>query len=146
MQRSDAVFLDRVVVENDSRLSEAVILDALGLRPGQFHQTEDLEQGVRRLYALDAFEQVSYRIEEQDEEQVLTVHTREKIGDRALSTSSLPWKTTFPAAPTLRLVPSFAAPISPLSGANGWPRPPSAATSWWPPSTTRPRTPITTSL
>ncbi|OXY83584.1 patatin-like phospholipase family protein [Oceanimonas doudoroffii] len=78
LQRSDAVFLDRVVVENDSRLSEAVILDALGLRPGQFHQTEDLEQGVRRLYALDAFEQVSYRIEEQDEEQVLTVHTREK--------------------------------------------------------------------
>ncbi|WP_107850770.1 patatin-like phospholipase family protein [Oceanimonas marisflavi] len=78
LQRSDAVFLDRVEVEGNASLSEAVIRDVLGLNPGQFHQTEELERGVRRLYALDAFEQVSYRIEEQDDEQVLTVHTREK--------------------------------------------------------------------
>ncbi|AEY02818.1 patatin family outer membrane protein [Oceanimonas sp. GK1] len=78
LQRSDVVFLDRVEVEGNTSLSEAVIRDALGLRPGQFHQTEELEQGVRRLYALDAFEQVSYRIEERDDQQVLTVHTREK--------------------------------------------------------------------
>ncbi|WMC11086.1 patatin-like phospholipase family protein [Oceanimonas pelagia] len=78
LQRSDAVFLDRVEVEGNTSLSEAVIRDALGLNPGQFHHTEELERGVRRLYALDAFEQVSYRIEERDDEQVLTVHTREK--------------------------------------------------------------------
>lgn len=78
LQRSDAVYLDRVVVENNSNLSEAVIRDVLGLVPGQFHQTRELEQGVRRLYALDAFERVSYRIEERDGEQVLTVQAREK--------------------------------------------------------------------
>ncbi|WP_418139388.1 patatin-like phospholipase family protein [Oceanimonas smirnovii] len=78
LQRSDVVFLDRVEVEGNASLSEAVIRDALGLQPGDFHQTEELEQGVRRLYALDAFEQVSYRIEERDGEQVLTVQTTEK--------------------------------------------------------------------
>lgn len=78
LQRSNAVYLDRVEVKNRSKLSEKVILDVLGLVPGQFHQTEDLENGVRRLYALDAFERVSYRIEEEQGEQVLTVQTSEK--------------------------------------------------------------------
>ncbi|MCC4264055.1 patatin-like phospholipase family protein [Oceanimonas baumannii] len=78
LQRSDAVFLDKVEVEGNASLNEAVIRDVLGLRPGEFHQTEELEQGVRRLYALDAFEQVSYRIEERDGEQILTVQTTEK--------------------------------------------------------------------
>ena len=78
LQRSNAVYLDRVEVKNRSKLSEKVILDVLGLVPGQFHQTADLEDGVRRLYALDAFERVSYRIEEEEGEQVLTVQTSEK--------------------------------------------------------------------
>lgn len=78
LQRSDAVYLDRIEVNNRSGLSEAVIRDVLGVVPGQFHQTEDLEAGVRRLYALDAFERVSYRIEERDDKQVLTVETSEK--------------------------------------------------------------------
>ena len=78
LQRSNAVYLDRVEVKNRSKLSEQVIRDVLGLVPGQFHQTEDLEEGVRRLYALDAFERVSYRIEDKEGEQVLTVQTSEK--------------------------------------------------------------------
>lgn len=78
LQRSDAVYLDRVAVSNDSKLSEQTIHDVLGLVPGQFHQSQELEAGVRRLYALDAFERVSYRIEEQAGEQVLTVQTTEK--------------------------------------------------------------------
>nr|WP_227875146.1 patatin-like phospholipase family protein [Oceanisphaera profunda] len=78
LQRSDAVYLDRVEVSNDSKLSEKTIRDVLGLVPGQFHQSQELEEGVRRLYALDAFERVSYRIEEQAGEQVLTVQTNEK--------------------------------------------------------------------
>ncbi|WP_413641465.1 patatin-like phospholipase family protein [Oceanisphaera sp. IT1-181] len=78
LQRSDAVYLDRVEVSNDSKLSEKTIRDVLGLVPGQFHQSQELEEGVRRLYALDAFERVSYRIEEQAGEQVLTVKTNEK--------------------------------------------------------------------
>ncbi|PSJ46620.1 serine protease [Zobellella endophytica] len=78
LQRTDAVYLDRVVVENRSGLSEAVIRDVLGVVPGQFHETRELEDGVRRLYALDAFERVSYRIEEHNGEQVLTVITSEK--------------------------------------------------------------------
>lgn len=78
LQRSNAVYLDRVEVNNQSDLSEQTIRDVLGLIPGQFHETKALEEGVRRLYALDAFERVSYGIEEQDGEQVLTVHTSEK--------------------------------------------------------------------
>ncbi|GHA04153.1 patatin-like phospholipase family protein [Oceanisphaera arctica] len=78
LQRSDAVYLDRIEVKNRSKLSEKVVRDVLGVVPGQFHQTEDLEDGVRRLYALDAFERVSYRIEEDEGEQVLTVQTSEK--------------------------------------------------------------------
>ncbi|WP_417614283.1 patatin-like phospholipase family protein [Oceanisphaera sp.] len=78
LQRSNAVYLDRIEVKNRSKLSEKVILDVLGLVPDQFHQTAALEEGVRRLYALDAFERVSYRIEEEAGEQVLTVQTSEK--------------------------------------------------------------------
>ncbi len=78
LQRSDAVYLDRIEVRNRSKLSEKVVRDVLGVVPGQFRQTEDLEDGVRRLYALDAFERVSYRIEEEEGEQVLTVQTSEK--------------------------------------------------------------------
>lgn len=78
LQRSDAVYLDKIQVVNHSKLSEKVIRDALGVIPGRFHHTDELEQGVRRLYALDAFERVSYRIEEQAGEQVLTVQTSEK--------------------------------------------------------------------
>ncbi len=78
LQRSDAVYLDRIQVDNRSGLSEEVVSDVLGVVPGQFHRTEELEAGVRRLYALDAFERVSYRIDEQDGEQVLTVQTSEK--------------------------------------------------------------------
>ncbi|NLJ92809.1 MAG: patatin-like phospholipase family protein, partial [Aeromonadales bacterium] len=69
LQRSDAVYLDKIQVVNHSKLSEKVIRDALGVIPGRFHHTDELEQGVRRLYALDAFERVSYRIEEQAGEQ-----------------------------------------------------------------------------
>ncbi|ART81202.1 patatin-like phospholipase family protein [Oceanisphaera avium] len=78
LQRTDAVYVDKVKVENNSHLSETSIREVLGLVPGQFHQSKDLEAGVRRLYALDAFERVSYRIEEQAGEQVLTVQTSEK--------------------------------------------------------------------
>lgn len=78
LQRADAVYLDRVEVTNHSTQSERAIRDVLGLVPGRFHQTQDLEEGVRRLYALDAFDRVSYRIDQQDGEQVLTVETSEK--------------------------------------------------------------------
>ncbi|MBM7455443.1 NTE family protein [Oceanisphaera litoralis] len=78
LQRADAVYLDRIEVVNRSRLSDKVVRDVLGVVPGRFHQTKDLEDGVRRLYALDAFERVSYRIEEEEGEQLLRVQTSEK--------------------------------------------------------------------
>lgn len=78
LRRSDAIYLDRIEVNNNSGLSDEVIKQVLGVSPGQFHQARDLEKGIRRLYALDAFDRVTYQIEERDDEQVLTVVTNEK--------------------------------------------------------------------
>ncbi|GAA3546749.1 patatin-like phospholipase family protein [Zobellella aerophila] len=76
--RSDAIYLDRIEVDNNSSLSDEVIKEVLGVEPGRFHQAQELENGIRRLYALDAFDRVTYQIEDRDDEQVLTVLTNEK--------------------------------------------------------------------
>jgi NTE family protein len=73
-----AYYLDRIVIHNDSRLSDAVIKGMLQVDTGKVQTNENLEAGIERINALGTFERVSYEIEEQQGQNILVVNATEK--------------------------------------------------------------------
>lgn len=76
--RPKPVRLAFIEVENDSRLSDRVLLDRLELRPGDLFDLEKLQRGIGRIYGMDLFEQVSYRLEQRNGKTGLVVKARAK--------------------------------------------------------------------
>ncbi|MCH8536970.1 MAG: BamA/TamA family outer membrane protein, partial [Alkalimonas sp.] len=54
--------IDRIVLQNNSRLDDAILLDRLGISPGDLYDIQQVEQGIRRVYGLDVFERVSQQL------------------------------------------------------------------------------------
>jgi NTE family protein len=73
-----APVVDRVRVENDSRLSDAVIERRLEAREGERLDTAAVERDLTRVYDQDNFERVTYRIERADGQTELVVRAEEK--------------------------------------------------------------------
>jgi NTE family protein len=73
-----AYFIDKVEIINNSRLSDETVRAMLNVRPDQIQTNESLEAGIRRLYALESFDRITYKIEERDGENVLVVDANEK--------------------------------------------------------------------
>ena len=67
-----------VRIENDSGLSDEVLLDRLGIRPGEMLDQEKLRQGIARIYGTELFEQVSYRLVEEKGRTGLVVEANAK--------------------------------------------------------------------
>ncbi|MCB9903231.1 MAG: patatin-like phospholipase family protein [Planctomycetes bacterium] len=75
---SDHVFVDRVIVLNDSRLGDDVVRERLGVEAGQDLKLERLHEGIDRIYGLGYFETVTYDLERRGGETVLVVRAKRK--------------------------------------------------------------------
>ena len=73
-----AYFIDKVEIINKSRLSDETVRAMLKVRPDKVQTNESLEAGIRRLYALESFDRITYEVEERDGENVLVVDASEK--------------------------------------------------------------------
>jgi len=73
-----AYYLDRIVIHNNSRLSDEVIKGMLQVETGMVQTSENLEAGIERINALGTFERVTYEIDEEQGQNVLVVNASEK--------------------------------------------------------------------
>ncbi|PJG59863.1 patatin-like phospholipase family protein [Aeromonas cavernicola] len=73
-----AYFIDKVEIINRSRLSNETVRATLKVRPDKVQTNEKLEAGIRRLYALESFDRITYEVVERDGENVLVVDASEK--------------------------------------------------------------------
>ena len=67
-----------VRIDNDSAISDEVLQARLGLHAGEPLDEKALQQGIARIYGMDLFKEVSYRLVEEDGEAGLVVVVREK--------------------------------------------------------------------
>jgi len=65
-------------IDNDSGISDDVLAARLGLKVGQPLDLDKLRQGIDRIYGMDLFQSVSYRLVEEDGEAGLVLEVREK--------------------------------------------------------------------
>ncbi|MBP8188750.1 MAG: patatin-like phospholipase family protein, partial [Aeromonas sp.] len=73
-----AYYIDKVEILNKSRLSDDTVRGMFKIRPDKVQTYESLEAGIRRLYALESFDRITYEVEERDGENVLVVDASEK--------------------------------------------------------------------
>ncbi|USV57210.1 patatin-like phospholipase family protein [Aeromonas encheleia] len=73
-----AYYIDKVEIVNKSRLSDDTVRAMLKVRPDKVQTYESLEAGIRRLYALESFDRITYEVEERSGENVLVVNASEK--------------------------------------------------------------------
>ncbi len=74
----DDVVVDKVVINNQTHYTGSLLRDRLSLDEGRALSTEEIEDSVEDLYALDRFELVSYKYENHDDEERLVVDVKEK--------------------------------------------------------------------
>ncbi|HIE54447.1 MAG TPA: hypothetical protein EYP90_04575 [Chromatiaceae bacterium] len=67
-----------VRIDNDSAIADEVLSARLGVRAGEVLDEEKLHQGIARLYGMDLFQNVSYRVVEEGGEAGLVLKVREK--------------------------------------------------------------------
>jgi len=65
-------------IDNDSAISDEVLQARLGLHRGDRLSENKLEQGIARIYGMDLFKEVSYRLVEEDGEAGIVVEVKEK--------------------------------------------------------------------
>ncbi|MEJ2309276.1 MAG: patatin-like phospholipase family protein [Gammaproteobacteria bacterium] len=70
--------IDYVHVENESRLSDEVLSSRVTVKPGEPLDPEQLEEDVGRIYGLDNFESVRYRVEERNGETGVIISAKQK--------------------------------------------------------------------
>lgn len=74
-----AIAIDRLQLQNNSRLADQVLFDRLELKPGDFYTERSIRRGLRQLYGLDTFERVSQQLSvEEDGSTLLSVKAEEK--------------------------------------------------------------------
>jgi NTE family protein len=78
IEYGDELTVDQIVLNNNSHYRNSLLLDRLELEAGEPISTEELEESVRSLYALDRFERIDYHFEKQDDETSLFVNVNEK--------------------------------------------------------------------
>ncbi|MGF1713649.1 patatin-like phospholipase family protein [Photobacterium chitinilyticum] len=74
----DQLYVDEIKLINNSSYADDVLLNRLQLEAGQNISSEELAESVRSLYALDRFERIDYRIEQQDDKNVIMLDVQKK--------------------------------------------------------------------
>ena len=67
-----------VHIDNDSGISDELLVARLGLREGEPLDLQKLREGIDRIYGMDLFQSVSYRLVEEEGEAGLVLEVREK--------------------------------------------------------------------
>lgn len=67
-----------VRLDNKSRIDDAVIMERVTVKPGEPFDPEEIEQDVRRIYGLDYFETVTWRLVDVGTERGLEIRVEEK--------------------------------------------------------------------
>ncbi|MCG6968442.1 MAG: hypothetical protein LJE85_01635 [Gammaproteobacteria bacterium] len=70
--------IDKVVIKNNSKLADSVILSHLSIQPGQILDVAKLERDLEQIFGLNIFESVDYDIVQSAQETTLVVETRKK--------------------------------------------------------------------
>lgn len=78
LKYGDEVVVDKIVVNNNTHYSDVLLQNRLHLNEGQALSTEEIEARVEDLYALDRFELVSYKYQENEGQEELVVDVKEK--------------------------------------------------------------------
>ncbi|MEZ9230579.1 patatin-like phospholipase family protein [Vibrio amylolyticus] len=75
----DEVTVDRIVINNNTHYNEELLRTRLGLQEGKAITTEELEQSIQDLYALDRFELITYQYDkDEDGNNLVVVDVNEK--------------------------------------------------------------------
>ena len=61
-QHQPGINIDRIVLENRSRLSDQLLLDRLQLRVGDAYTERSIRRGLRQMYGLDTFERITQQL------------------------------------------------------------------------------------
>ncbi|MGV2987316.1 patatin-like phospholipase family protein [Vibrio sp. E150_011] len=78
LRYGDETVVDKVVINNNTHYSDKLLKNNLDLKSGEMLQTDDIEQKIENLYALDRFELITYEYQDTDEETDLVVDVKEK--------------------------------------------------------------------
>ncbi|MCL9773414.1 patatin-like phospholipase family protein [Vibrio methylphosphonaticus] len=78
LRYGDETVVDKVVINNQTHYSDSLLSNNLSLKSGQVLETDDIEEKIENLYALDRFELITYEYQEQGEDTALVVDVKEK--------------------------------------------------------------------
>jgi len=78
LKYGDDVVVDKIVINNNSHYSDVLLRNRLSLDEGKSLTTEEIESSIEDLYALDRFELINYRYEEEQDENDLVIDVNEK--------------------------------------------------------------------
>lgn len=68
IKHGDLLVVDSIVLNNNSHYKDSIVLGRLNLEAGKSISTEQLEESVRDVYALDRFESITYHFESSEED------------------------------------------------------------------------------
>lgn len=74
----DSLCIDHIVIEGNKRFNVRELQGRFGIEAGATVCAEDIERGITRLYGTNAFEQVSYRLRQEEGKTVLSLKCAEK--------------------------------------------------------------------
>jgi NTE family protein len=78
LKYGDEVVVDNININNQSHYSDELLKSRLDLRPNKVIATDEIENKIEGLYALDRFELITYEYQEVDNETILAVDVKEK--------------------------------------------------------------------
>ncbi|GAB7218411.1 patatin-like phospholipase family protein [Vibrio comitans] len=78
MIMGDEIPIDAIEVQNQSHYNSEILSHRLDLQVDEKPTPEEIEAGITRLYALDRFEKITYRIEQREHENAVVVSVDEK--------------------------------------------------------------------
>lgn len=75
---TDSLFIQKIVLDNNSRLGERFILNRMRLKEGQYYTKEQIQEGIDRLYGQGTISRVFTKIEALDDGYTLFITVDEK--------------------------------------------------------------------
>jgi NTE family protein len=77
-RESPARIIDKIVINNDSKLATSVIRSFISIQPGEILNIVTLESDLQQLFGLNIFERVSYKVTHVGNQSILTIYVRKK--------------------------------------------------------------------
>ncbi|MGD8170887.1 patatin-like phospholipase family protein [Vibrio sp. TRT 21S02] len=78
LRYGDEIKVDQVVINNRTHYTDTLIQNRLNLQSGNTYTTKEVEASIQSLYALDRFELITYRYDQQNGEDLLIIDVKEK--------------------------------------------------------------------